>query len=144
MAQFQIDRLPDWAVVDAEVVFVTSPTGMGRDTLKKAVITKITPTGQIVTSASDLRFKPRDYEAKRDRFYRYRSEGRMSYGSINLYPRNHPDVAKMLAVEERETAWSNVRSLMLKIERQPAPDKSRSLRIALEVWERSVQKAEDI
>lgn len=139
------ENLPDWAVVDAEVVFVTSPTGMGRDTLKKAVITKITPTGQIVTSASDLRLKPRDYEAKKDRFYRYRSEGRMSYGSISLYPRNHPDVPKMLAEAERDEAWTNVNRKMYELERRGSatPEKSRALRVALESWERAVIRAED-
>lgn len=139
------ENLPDWAVVDAEVVFVTSPTGMGRDTLKKAVITKITPSGQIVTTASDLRFKPRDYEAKNGRFYRYRSEGRMSFGSIALYPRNHPKVPKMLAVAEREEAWVFVTRKMYEMERRGAatPEKSRALRAALESWERAVIRAED-
>lgn len=139
------ENLPDWAVVDAEVVFVTSPTGMGRDTLKKAVITKITPTGQIVTSASDLRFKPRDYVEKGDRFYRYRSDGRMSYGSIALYPRNHPHVPRMLAVAERNEAWTEVSRKVYELERRggPTPEKSRALRAALESWERAVILAED-
>jgi hypothetical protein len=139
------ENLPDWAVVDAEVVFVTSPSGMGRDTLKKAVITKITPSGQIVTTASDLRLKPRDYEAKRDRFYRYRSEGRMSFGSISLYPRNHPEVPKMLAVAERDEAWTEVSRRMYELERRGSatPEKSRVLRAALESWERAVIRAED-
>ena len=137
------ENLPDWAVLDAEVVFVTSPTGMGRDIVTKAVITKITPTGQIVTSASELRFKPRDYSTREDYFHRWRNEGRMSYGSIDLYPRTHPKVPKMLAEGERDAAWTNVRSMIMKMERQPDLNKSRALRIALEVWERATQRAED-
>ncbi len=103
------------------------------------------PTGQIVTSASDLRFKPRDYETKRDWFNRYRSEGRMSYGSISLYPRNHPDVPKMLAVAERDEAWTNVSRRMYELEHRSGatPEKSRALRAALESWERAVIRAED-
>ncbi len=137
------ENLPDWAVLDAEVVFVTSPTGMGKDTVTKTVITKITPSGQIVTSASDLRFKARDYSTRENRFHRYRSEGRFSYGSISLYPRTHPEVPKMLAQAERNDAWSNVRSMILKMERTPTLEKSRALRIALEVWERAVQRVEE-
>lgn len=139
------ENLPDWAVVDAEVVFVSSPTGMGRDTLKKAVITKITPSGQIVTTASDLRFKPRDYVTKDDYFYRYRSDGRISYGSISLYPRSHPRVPKMLARAERDEAWATVNRRMYEMERRggATPEKSRALRAALESWERAVILAED-
>lgn len=137
------ENLPDWAFIDAEVVFVSSPTGMGRDTVTKAVITKITPTGQIVTSASELRFKPRDYIEKDNYFHRYRSDGRFSYGSINLYPRAHPKVPKMLAQQERNNAWTNVTRGISKIERQPTPEKARALRIALEVWERAAQRVED-
>lgn len=139
------ENLPDWAVVDAEVVFVSSPTGMGHDIVKKAVITKITPTGQIVTSASDLRFKPRDYVSKGDYFHRYRSDGRMSYGSIDLYHRDHPKVPKILAVAERNEAWANVSRRMYEMERRggATPEKSRVLRAALESWERAVILAED-
>lgn len=139
------ENLPDWAVVDAEVVFVTSPTGIGRDTFKKAVITKITPTGQIVTSASHLRFMPRDFDRHQNRYYRYRSEGRMSYGSISLYPRSHPKVPKMLARAERDEAWATVNRRMYEMERRggATPEKSRALRAALESWERAVIRAED-
>lgn len=140
------ENLPDWAVVDAEVVFVTSPTGTVRNIVTKATITKITPTGQIVTSASELRFKPRDYEAKRNRFYRYRSEGRMSYGSISLYPSSHPRVPRMLAEAERDEAWANVRRRMYEMERRGTANvvKSRVLRAALESWERAVERMENI
>lgn len=139
------ENLPDWAVVDAEVVFVTSPTGMGHDIVKKAVITKITPTGQIVTSASDLRFKPRDYVAKDDYFHRWRSDGRMSYGSINLYPRAHRKVPRILAEAERNDAWTEVSRRMYEMEHRGGAtlEKSRMLRGALESWERAVIRAED-
>lgn len=140
------ENLPDWAVVDAEVVFVSSPTGMGHDIVKKAVITKITPTGQIVTSASDLRFKPRDYVTKDDYFHRWRSDGRISYGSINLYPRNHRKVPRILAEAERNEAWTNVSRRMYEMERRggATPEKSRALRAALEAWERAVIRAEEV
>lgn len=138
------NNLPDWAVVDAEVIFVSSPTGMSRDTIRKAVITKITPTGQIVTSASELRFKPRDYSEREGWFYRYLSERGWSRGSIRLLPRDHPEVPKMMAERERDHAWNRVQSAIRALEKSKSQEDGYLLGSALTYWQNATRNLENI
>lgn len=137
-------NLPDWAVEGAEVVFIRNPSGMGRGEVQKTVIEKITPTGQIRTSASPLRFMPGDYSERENRFNRYLHNGRWSNGSIELLPREHPRIPRLIAEQERERAWSRVQIAMREMEKRPSPAESQRLRAALEAWERTQQAVLDL
>lgn len=134
------ENLPDWAVEGAEVVFIWNPSGMGRGEVKQAVIEKITPTGQVRTSVSPLRFMPGDYSERENRFNRYLHNGRWSNGSIELLPRDHPRIPRLVAEQERERAWSRVRVSIVALERNPSLVEAERLRIALASWEGAVTR----
>lgn len=127
------ESLPTWVEVGAEALLVW---GRLDENIDKVVVTKITPSGQVVVSdggRGERRFMLRDFQ-KDGTAHKYLAG---SYSSIDLYPRDHEKAPLMLARQEERRMWNRVRRDIGVLERSATLNDAAALEQSLTSWRRA-------
>jgi hypothetical protein len=122
--------LPAWVEVGAPCLLVWGRTDENVD---KMVVTKITPSGQVVVSdggRGERRFMLRDF-LPNGTAHKYLPG---SYSSIDLYSVDHEKAPRLIAQQEERRAWAAVRKGIDRVERSQDVDEARHLEAALAAW----------
>lgn len=128
------EQLPAWVEVGAHALVTW---GIRDEYVDKVVVTKITPSGQVVLNGgkqNERRFMLRDFKAD-GTAHRW---GTGTFGTAyDLYSIEHEKAPRILAQKERNQTWNRVRRDMDVLERSKTLNDAAALVQSLSAWRRA-------
>lgn len=130
------ETLPAWVEVGAHALVTW---GLRDEYVTKVVVTKITPSGQVVLNGgqqNERRFMARDFKA--DGTAQRWGSGTFA-SSYDLYSIDHEKAPRILAQQEQNQAWNRVRRDMDVLEKSKTLNDAAALVQSLTAWRRAVE-----